>query len=230
MSINNQSSLDELSLYKFNSYWCIALILTISFICKYISLCMTGIIESNIFLQIRMGDEKAFNKLFDDYYAGLCLFASKYLRDMDQSRSLVQQVYIDIWVKRQKIEPISSVKSYLYSSVRNRCIDNLRKTKSSAELTDRAVQLMQTPFHDILEEAELNEQINRSIQGLPEKCREIFILCRFEGMKYSEIAAHLNISIKTVEMQISIALKKIRSNLTDAQMLSLLFFIYSKNN
>lgn len=191
---------------------------------------MGEIANTNIFQQIRMGDEKAFNKLFDDFYAGLCLFASRYLKDMDQARSLVQQLYIDLWIKRDKIEPIHSVKSYLYSSVKHRCIDDLRKSKNNSHISEAIEQLTHTPFQDLLEEAELNQQINQSIQNLPEKCREIFVLCRFEGMKYSEIAQHLNISVKTVEMQMSIALKKIKNNLTEAQMVNLLFFIYTKKN
>jgi RNA polymerase sigma-70 factor (ECF subfamily) len=81
-----------------------------------------------------------------------------------------------------------------------------------------------------VEEAELNARINASINQLPEKCREIFILCRFEGLKYSEIAEKLDISIKTVEMQMGIALKKIRNNLTDYQIINLLVFVYAKKS
>lgn len=175
-----------------------------------------------------MGDESAFNLLFEGYYVGLCFFASRYLKDLDLSRSLVQQVYVDIWIKRESIEINKSVKSYLYSFVRNRCIDYLRKVKTSTEFSEAIHDLNQLPFRDLVEEAELNDRINKSINNLPEKCREIFILCRFEGMKYSEIAQKLAVSVKTVEMQISVALKKIRKDLSDSQIINLLVFIYSK--
>jgi RNA polymerase sigma-70 factor (ECF subfamily) len=122
------------------------------------------------------------------------------------------------------------VKSYLYQSVKNRCIDYLRKEKSTSEISEIVENINQTPFRDLVEEAELNDRINASINQLPEKCREIFLLCRFEGLKYAEIAKKLNISVKTVEMQMGIALKKLRENLSDYQMINLLVFVSSKKN
>jgi RNA polymerase sigma-70 factor, ECF subfamily len=190
---------------------------------------MININDPKIFQQIKMGDEAAFNLLFEGYYASLCFFATRYLKDMDLSRSLVQQVYVDLWIKRESIELNKSVKSYLYNFVRNRCIDYLRKVKISTEFSEAVHDLNQLPFRDLVEEAELNDRINKSINNLPEKCREIFSLCRFEGLKYSEIAHKLGISVKTVEMQMSIALKKIRKELSDSQMINLLVLIYSKN-
>jgi RNA polymerase sigma-70 factor (ECF subfamily) len=147
---------------------------------------------------------------------------------MDLSRSLVQQLFVDLWVKREKIEVTSSVKSYLYRSVKNRCIDYLRKEKNTSEISEAVEKLNQMPFRDLVEEAELNDRISKSINQLPEKCREIFLLCRFDGLKYAEIAQKLNISVKTVEMQMGIALKKLRESLSDYQMINLLVFIYSK--
>lgn len=191
---------------------------------------MTKITDPIIFQQIRKGDEVAFSRLFDGYYTALCFFAAKYLRDLDLSRSLVQQVFVDLWVKREKTGVTSSVKSYLYQSVKNRCIDYLRKEKSTSEISEIVENINQTPFRDLVEEAELNDRINASINQLPEKCREIFLLCRFEGLKYAEIAKKLNISVKTVEMQMGIALKKLRENLSDYQMINLLVFVSSKKN
>jgi RNA polymerase sigma-70 factor (ECF subfamily) len=187
-------------------------------------------LNQHIFRRLQNGDEKAFSELFDEYYSALCLFANKYLHDMDLSRSLVQQVFIDLWTKRQKIAISTSVKSYLYTTVKNRCIDVLRKEKSTTEISESVENLRQTPFRDLVEEAELNDRINASINQLPDRCREIFLLCRFEGLKYSEIAEKLGISIKTVEMQMGIALKKLRDSLSDYQMINLLVFIFSKKN
>lgn len=189
---------------------------------------MSDITDPKIFLQIKKGDEAAFSRLFDGYYTALCFFAAKYLGDLDLSRSLVQQVFVDLWVKREKTDVTSSVKSYLYRSVKNRCFDHLRKEKNTSEISESVENLNQMPFRDLLEEAELNDRINSSINKLPEKCREIFLLCRFEGLKYAEIAQKMNISVKTVEMQMGIALKRLRENLSDYQMINLLVFIYSK--
>jgi len=174
---------------------------------------MINISDPDIFRYIKKGDEAAFSRLFDGYYTSLCFFAARYLNDLDLSRSLVQQVFVDLWLKREKIKIIRTVKSYLYRSVKNRCIDYLRKGKSTIEISESVEKLNQMPFRDMVEEAELNDRINKSIQQLPDKCREVFLLCRFEGLKYAEIAQKLNISVKTVEMQMGIALKKLRDSL-----------------
>lgn len=186
--------------------------------------------SQHIFQRLQNGDEKAFSELFDGYYSALCLFASKYLYDLDLSRSLVQQVFIDLWMKREKISISTSAKSYLYTAVKNRCIDVLRKEKVTTAISETVENFNQTPFRNFIEEAELADRINTSINQLPEKCRKIFLLCRFEGLKYSEIAEKLGISVKTVEMQMGIALKKLRDRLSDYQMINLLVFIFSKKN
>ncbi len=184
--------------------------------------------DKQIFEEIKQGDELAFNRLFDQHYTSLCFFADKYLEDIDQSRSVVQGFFVDLWVKREKIKISQSVKSYLYSSVKNRSIDHLRKEKKNTHTTELTDDIAQSPFKDLVEEAELNDRINQSINELPEKCREIFMLCRFEGLKYAQIAEQLDISIKTVEMQMGIALKKLRQKLSDIQLFSLMVFISSK--
>jgi len=189
---------------------------------------MTDISDPHLFRRIKKGDEAAFSRLFDEYYVSLCYFVSKFIGDMDMSRSVVQQVYVDLWEKREKIDISWSVKSYMFHAVRNKSIDFLRKNKNTVTLTDKESDTPQIPFRDLVEESELNDRINNSINELPEKCREIFLLCRFEGLKYAEIAEKLNISVKTVEMQIGIALKKLRESLSDYQMINLLAYIYSK--
>lgn len=176
----------------------------------------------------RKSDETDFNKLFDTYYVSLCYFADKYLNDLDQSRSLVQEVFVDVWTKREKLSIGGSAKSYLYTAVKNRCIDFLRKKKNTTPISDDESSGSEVPFRDLVEEAELNKRINDAIGELPEKCREVFGLCRFEGLKYAEIADKLHISVKTVEMQMGIALKKLRAKLSDYQMFSLLVFVESK--
>jgi RNA polymerase sigma-70 factor (ECF subfamily) len=189
---------------------------------------MTEISEITIFQQIKTGDETAFSRLFDHYYTPMCFFAAKFLNDMDISRSVVQQVFVDLWIKREKLNVKHSVKSYLFQSVRNRSIDYLRQQKNNIQISQRTEEMITAPFHDLIEESEMYSQVNSTINQLPEKCREIFILCRQDGLKYSEIARELNISVKTVEMQMGIALKKIRSSLNNLQLLNLLFMVFSK--
>lgn len=184
--------------------------------------------DNSVFEKIRNGDDIAFSLLFDETYTSLCFFVNKYLSDMDKSRSLVQEFFVDLWINRTKLSIPHSPKSYLFSSVKNKTIDYLRKESKKGKLGELKEIYETTPFRDLVEEAELNDKINKSIQELPEKCRDIFILCRFEGLKYSDIAIQMDISIKTVEMQMGIALKKLRNKLSDYQMFNLLVFVYSK--
>ena len=184
--------------------------------------------DALLFREIKQGNEAAFRKVYDEFYTRLCFFADKFINDFDKSRSIAQEVFVELWMKRENLNIHYSVKSYLFNSVRNLCIDFLRKKKS----VDKALKKIDTPeneeFRDYIEEAELNEHINKAIQALPEKCREIFILCKFEEMKYAEIAEKLGISIKTVEMQMGIALKKLRVKLSDYQWINLLVLVLSK--
>nr|WP_321353899.1 RNA polymerase sigma-70 factor [uncultured Draconibacterium sp.] len=186
--------------------------------------------DREIFEKIKNGDDAAFSQLFDETYPSLCFFVNKYLSDLDKSRSLVQEFFVDLWINHSKINVPHTPKSYLFNSVKNKTIDFLRKEKRIGMVGEPNENQESTPFRDLVEEAELDNRINQSIQDLPKKCREIFVLCRFEGLKYAEIAQKLDISVKTVEMQMGIALKKLRKNLSDYQMFNLLVFVFSKKN
>ena len=190
---------------------------------------MTNSSEVRVFQLIQQGDVVAFNGLFDTYYVPLCHFACRYLSDLDTSRSVVQEVFIDLWVRRRKLTVDYSIKSYLYQSVKNRTIDYLRKQKESAELSASLEELRQAPPRDLISETELSARISQAISQLPDKCREIFLLCKFDGMKYSQIAEKLDISIKTVEMQMGIALKKLRNSLYDLRMINLFTFFVKRS-
>ncbi len=184
--------------------------------------------DIRIIEEIKKGNDKAFSELFDAYYNVLCFFSNKYVSDLDLSRSVVQQFFVDLWINREKISINQSVKSYLFTSVRNASIDYLRKNKERPEKVQEIAKL-QVPFRDLVEEAELKERISMAINDLPHKCREIFITCRFDGLKYAEIAVKYNISVKTVEMQMGIALKRLRQSLSDYQIVQILLMILLKN-
>lgn len=178
--------------------------------------------------RIKQGDEQAFTHLFDEYYPALCFFANRFLSDMDISRSLVQQFFIDFWLSRERINIKTSLKPYLYQSVKNRSVDFIRQQDKEGKALKRWVSDLEEPFRDLIEEAELNDRINRTMNSLPEKCREVFLLSRFEQLKNKEIALKLGISVKTVEMQISIALKRIREDLRKIQVFQFLSFYFFK--
>ncbi|MCF6333080.1 MAG: RNA polymerase sigma-70 factor [Draconibacterium sp.] len=191
---------------------------------------MVKLIEPNIFDKIKSGDEIAFSKLFDEQYPLLCFFCDGYIADIDKARSLVQQVFVDLWIKREKLNITHSIKSYMYNAVRNKTIDFLRQQKNTIQITAKIENTQKIPFQNIIQEAEINNRINNSINQLPEKCREIFILCRFEGLKYKQVAEKLNISIKTVEMQMGIALKKLRKSLSGSKSINLFAILISKRS
>ena len=181
----------------------------------------------NLYDEIKHGNEVAFNEVFEIYYSRLCYFADTFLHDFDLSRSVSQQVFVDLWIKRDKLKVVS-LQSYLYQSVRNSALDVLKRKKVEMRYLQSLGDIETEEITGLIEDAELADRINKAIQKLPEKCRRIFIMCRFEELKYSEIAAQLGISVKTVEMQISIALKKLRSELSDYQMIQLLSFFVQK--
>jgi len=186
--------------------------------------------SSSLILQkIAQGNERSFTEAFDYYYVGLCYYADKFIHDSDESRSLVQQVFVDLWMKRHKLVIEQSLKAYLFATVKNYSLDYLKHKLVEKKYLSGQQPLPVTYDRDLIEEAELNARINSAIEELPEKCREIFTLCRFEELRYSEIARRLGISIKTVEMQMGIALKKLRAKLTDSQSIQILFYLFSKN-
>lgn len=183
--------------------------------------------EIILFTEIKNINEKSFKQAFDLYYPRLCFFADKMLHDFDLSRSVVQQVFVELWIKRERLV-VQSLQSYLYQAVKNSALDVLKHKKVEHQYLQSLEKAEFAELNDQIVEAELADRINRAIQNLPEKCREIFILCRFDELKYAEIAERLGISIKTVEMQISIALKKLRNELSDYQMIQLLSVFFQK--
>ncbi len=157
-------------------------------------------------------DKDSLEKLFREYFPPLISFARKILMDEDDAREVVQKVFVNLWEKREEIDLSTSLKSYLFTSVHNRSLNVIRDRKkfSSEEVPDMAGDW---DVSAQIESMELEEKINEALKALPEKCRQIFELNRFDGLKYSEIAAQLEISVKTVENQMSKALKMLREKL-----------------
>ncbi len=177
---------------------------------------MDKLTDQELFCRLKTGDEPAFRKLFLKYYAPLCVFARQYLDD-DKTEEVVQDMFVRIWGKRLDLEIETSVKQYFFRSVKNQCLNVIQHEKikqkySQKILDDNRNELDTSPY---FLEVGLQRKIEESINALPEKRREIFKLSREHGMKYKEIAGHLNISVKTVEAQMGIALKQLREMLKD---------------
>ncbi len=156
--------------------------------------------------------EKDFEMLFKEHFAPLCSFACKYIPDFDDAKGVVHDVFVSVWNKFGELPPGINHKSYLYTSVRNRCFNFIRnnKRKVGLDAADEADYALEDAG---LEAKELEEAIAAAIASLPDKCREVFELSRYEGKKYGEIADLMGISVKTVEGQMSKALRVLREKL-----------------
>ncbi|HUX58735.1 MAG TPA: RNA polymerase sigma-70 factor [Bacteroidales bacterium] len=170
-------------------------------------------------LRIKLGDELAFEILFHRYFIRLCSFANKFLNDPDQAQEIVQESFVKIWENRKDIDPEDSLKSYLFQIVKNLSLNKLRRKKVESKYIEiyKLVYIERQEFsaEESLLSKELEENIANAIKKLPAKCRIVFELSRIEGLKYREIADNLHISVKTVESQMSKALRFLRIELSD---------------
>lgn len=165
--------------------------------------------------KIKQGDIRAYELLFKAYYQALCNFANSYLNNMSESEDLVQEVFVKIWDKRHDIDITSSIKSYLYQAVKNSCFNQLKHQKVQNKHKEHVFHQSDSSidFNSQIETKQLSLLIEEAIKEMPKKRREIFYLSRRESLKYKEIAEKLNISVKTVETQMGLALKHLRIQL-----------------
>ncbi len=168
--------------------------------------------EEDLIKYLKEGHESAFRIVFDQYYRPLTLFAMKYIGDVEESKEIVQEFFIRFWTKHDAINIRFSLKTYLYHGVRNACLNFIESNKVvQRHMRDynKADLSSDNPLERILV-AEQEELFMQAIDRLPEKCREIFFLSRMEKLSNQAIADQLQLSVKTVEGQISIALKRLR--------------------
>ena len=181
--------------------------------------------KSYIHDRLEDGDIKAFEMLYNEQYTSLCHFAQRFVFDLDTAREIVQDVFVRIWEKRTSLPVEISLKTYLYTSVRNKCLDYLKHLNVEYEFEKKRIKEILEPGSnsyntidhplDGLITKELENAIKEAIEDLPEKCREIFELSRFKGLKYREIAEELSISVKTVETQMSRAIEALKKKLSN---------------
>lgn len=163
-------------------------------------------------------DKTAFEQLFREHFTPLVAFANKFLHDIDSSKEIVHDAYIKLWEKRDTIDLSKSVKSYLFTSVYNRSLNYIRDHKKFMKEEMDYERFDTGDYQDSSRKMigkEIEQEINQSIESLPEACKNVFLLSRFEGLKYAEIAEKLGISVKTVEAQMSKALKILREKLKE---------------
>ena len=173
---------------------------------------------------MRLSDPVQFEMAYKQYFSMLIGFAFQYVEDGDVAEDVVQEVFSNIWNQSDKLEIQTNLKSYLFGAVRNACLNHLRHQKvveTHAKETAHGEHQNQEEF---LEMDELREKIDQALEQLPDKRREIFELSRFEGKKYHEIAEELDISVKTVETQMSRALKVMREVLGSYLLYLMVFY------
>ena len=168
---------------------------------------------------ITQGNEQAFEKIFTDWFGNLHAYAFSVMRDETIAEEVVQSVFCRIWEKKDRLQINTSLKAYLYGSVYHECMDWLRKEKNSKAHRSH---VLHTGDRAAVETAaaraeldELEKGLQQALDELPDQCRAIFQLSRFGELKYREIAGQLDLSVKTVEAQISKALKHLRLRLVD---------------
>jgi RNA polymerase sigma-70 factor, ECF subfamily len=191
-------------------------------------------IADELFDQIREDDQKAFERLFSIYFPRLNDFANKVVRDDGISQDIVQEVFLKIWEKRAQIQSIN-IEAFLFRLVRNGCIDYIKYLKvinnrmDKIRISSKIEELYRIDFIGdepyLLIEKELNAKIEKAIQGLPDRCREVFLLSRMDGLKNREIAEKLNISIKNVERHLTRAIHSFRDNLSEELPIALVFLV-----
>ena len=170
--------------------------------------------DISLLRQIREGNEDAFKSLFETYFTSLCRFIYLHLDDKNVAEELAMDIFIYLWENRETFQIQLSLKAYLFQAAKNKCLNELRKKKETVGLDGVEVSTINTSV-STLETEELYRLIQEAVFSLPDKCRNIFLLSRSENLTNQEIARRLNISVKTVEGQITTALKKIKKFLGD---------------
>lgn len=168
--------------------------------------------EKDLFSSLKESDNDAFEFIFRLYYQPLKAFANTIVNDLYLAEDLVQDVFIHLWNNRTTVE-VSSPKAYLYNMVKNKALNSIRHNKVKQRHADEILNTTVEFISDELENNEVQIDILKAINKLPEHCKKIFIMSRMHSLKHKEIAEELNISIKTVKNQIGKALKILREDL-----------------
>jgi RNA polymerase sigma-70 factor (ECF subfamily) len=179
----------------------------------------------DFFLQrLKNGDELAFEKIFKANHNQIVGFCNQFISDLDKAKSLTQEVFLNLWLNREKIETLNGIRAFLYTFAKSSCLNYIRHRKIVSKYEDKHLQdreeelnreVLESFDFNSLEFSELEGLIQQTINDLPEKCRQVFIMSRFEGKMNKEISEELNISIKAVEANMTRALKTLKSRLSE---------------
>lgn len=181
-------------------------------------------------------EEIKFEDIYLSYFSKMKYFAKEYVISEEDAENIVQDVFAELWENREMLNMHMNLIAYLFTSIKNKCLNHLRhkvvvQETASKMQEEYAISLrmnlnsLEAFDHNLFSEEDIEKIISRALSSLSEKCRQIFIMSKIEGKKQKEIATELNISINTVETQMGIAYKKLRTELKDY--LPLMLFIFS---
>ena len=168
----------------------------------------------------QLTEEQAFELIFRKYYVRLCGFANKFIANAAEAEEIVQEVFLNIWAKKDRLKLDDEIKPYLFKSVQNLCFNFIEHQK----VIDNYYSVIEVVYKNQKEDfdtyesvlfTEFQAKVDEAIGSLPEECRKIFRMSREDGLKYTEIASKLDLSVKTVETQMSRALSKLKIELKD---------------
>lgn len=168
--------------------------------------------DQELLSRLQSSDEAAYRLLFDRYYEKMVISALQITKDSNIAKDAAQEVFLALWKNRERTQIKQSLTAYLKRGVINRSLNILKSRKlHSGNTVPEAIALpIPSKADQTLELQDLQKRVHKAIDKLPDRCREVFVLCRFEELSHKEIAAQLNISTKTVENQMTKALKFLR--------------------
>ena len=179
-------------------------------------------VEKWLIEKFKKGDNSAFETIFKAYYSELHNYAIGIIGDLEASEDIIEELFIWLWENRKSVRVESSLEAYLIKIIHNRCLNYVKHQKVKQKYLNENLRLraieekVQEDYIEFFKNQEYDnneEKIRTAIENLPEQCRKIFIMNRFDELKYREIAQKLDISLSTVKNQMSIALKKIKDDL-----------------
>jgi RNA polymerase sigma-70 factor (family 1) len=186
-------------------------------------------------MKIEEKEQIDFKNIYVTYYSRMKHFAQEYILSEEDAENIVQDVFLEVWNRREALIYHVNLIAFLFNSVKNKCLDYLRhkviEEKAVMHIQEEFMRTLQIKYEsleafdeELFSDDDIEAIITKAINSLPEKCREIFIKSKIEGKKQKEIAEELGVSINTIETQMGIAYKKLKEELKD--LLPLLIFLF----
>src|ERR1035437_395789 len=175
-------------------------------------------IEKILVEKLKGSDKSAFSSLFTAYYSDLVMFAITFLKDLDSSEEIVQDVFLKLWEDREVIIVTTTLKSFLLKLIQNRCLDCLRHAKVINSHHDTVINsspLLECDTENYILRSEIEKIVQKALDKIPEEIAEPFKLNRYEGLKYREIAEKMHVSNRTIEVRVGKVLQILRNELKD---------------